>query len=102
MDKINPEHYKVGGMEVIDILQAKLTPEQFEGFLLGNVFKYAFRYRHKNGTEDLQKSQWYLNKLIGLGQSIFDAKIDWENVMLEIDNRTKAYMSDYPDNSSDT
>ena len=26
--------------------------------------KYIWRYNYKNGTEDLKKAQWYLNKLI--------------------------------------
>jgi len=26
--------------------------------------KYLWRYKYKNGSEDLKKAQWYLNKLI--------------------------------------
>jgi len=54
----------VGGIETIDFIKAKLTAEQFEGYLLGNVIKYLSRYRHKNGLEDLQKAGWYLARLI--------------------------------------
>lgn len=64
-DIINrPTHYLVGGIETIDFIKAKLTAEQFEGYLLGNVIKYLSRYRHKNGLEDLQKAGWYLTRLI--------------------------------------
>lgn len=64
-DMVNlPPHYINGGMEVIDIMKAKMTPEQFEGYLVGQVWKYTFRYRHKNGVEDLKKARWYLNRLI--------------------------------------
>lgn len=63
---ISPSHYKVGGIETIDYMQAKMTSEQYEGYLLGNIIKYTSRYRHKNGVEDLRKAQWYLNKLIGV------------------------------------
>ena len=35
------DYYDSGGMSAIDVLRAKLTPEQFEGFLLGNIIKYA-------------------------------------------------------------
>lgn len=59
----HPSHYTAGGMEVIDILKAKLTPEQLEGFLLGNVIKYTTRYGHKNGVEDIEKALWYLKYL---------------------------------------
>ncbi len=65
-DNINPDHYKAGGMEVIDILRAKLTPEQFEGFCAGNVIKYTLRARMKNGAEDLKKAAWYSPMLAGV------------------------------------
>lgn len=61
----NPNHYKVGGMEVIDILRAKLTAEEFKGFLVGNALKYLFRCDHKNGQEDLDKALWYVTMLAG-------------------------------------
>ena len=44
--------------------------------------KYLWRYRYKNGTEDLRKAQWYLNKLIEVkeddSQSILDFGVDEE------------------------
>ena len=61
---INPNHYKTGGIEVFDFMKAKLTPEEIKGFCKGNIIKYITRANHKNGTEDLQKAQWYLDKLI--------------------------------------
>jgi hypothetical protein len=63
-EKVNPSHYKVGGVETIDYIKAKMTQEQFEGYLLGNVIKYISRFQHKNGAEDLRKAHWYLTKLI--------------------------------------
>ncbi|OUM85712.1 MAG: hypothetical protein BAA01_09345 [Bacillus thermozeamaize] len=59
-----PAHYVAGGIETIEFIKAKLTPEQFEGYLAGNVLKYLSRYRHKNGLEDLRKAGWYLTRLI--------------------------------------
>jgi hypothetical protein len=64
MDKINPDHYKTGGIETIDYIEAKLTGEQFKGYLVGNVIKYLSRFEHKAGEEDLQKARWYLNRLL--------------------------------------
>ena len=65
VDNVNhPEHYTSGGVECIDAIQAALTPEEFRGFLKGNVIKYTWRERLKAGVESLQKAQWYLNKLI--------------------------------------
>lgn len=64
-DVINsPAHYKVGGIETIDFIKAKLTPEEFKGYLLGNVLKYASRAGHKdNAVQDAGKLAWYANKL---------------------------------------
>ena len=36
----------------------------FEHYLQGNIMKYLWRYRYKNGAEDLKKAQWYLTELI--------------------------------------
>jgi hypothetical protein len=63
-DNINPNHYKVGGIETWDYLKAKLSPTQLAGFALGNVIKYISRADHKNKLEDLKKSKWYLDKII--------------------------------------
>jgi len=38
--------------------------DEFLGYLRGNSIKYLWRYRQKNGAEDLRKAQWYLNRLI--------------------------------------
>jgi hypothetical protein len=62
-------HYSVGGLETIEIMKAKFTPEEFRGYLKGNVVKYIFRYRHKDGLRDLQKATTYLNWLIDEEQS---------------------------------
>lgn len=64
-DSVNsPEHYTTGGIETIDYLKAKMTHEEFRGFLIGNVLKYVSRYPLKNGVEDLRKAKWYLDRLI--------------------------------------
>lgn len=63
-DIINsPGHYADSTIECIDAMEAMMTPEQFIGYLRGNVFKYQWRYEKKNGIEDLKKAQWYLDKL---------------------------------------
>ena len=63
MDAVNnPTHYQ-GEIECIECIKASMTYEEFKGYLRGNVFKYLWRYNRKNGLQDLQKSQWYLNRL---------------------------------------
>ena len=64
-DYVNqPPHYKQGDIECIDAIQAALTPEEFRGYLKGNVLKYTWRERHKGGTESIEKAQWYTDRLI--------------------------------------
>jgi hypothetical protein len=54
-------YYDVGGLSTLDILQAKLSEDEYRGFLLGNVFKYLSRHKYKNGVEDIQKAFVYLD-----------------------------------------
>ena len=64
-DPTNPTHYTHGGIECIDAIESALTAEEFRGFLKGNVLKYTWRDRHKQGDEDMAKAAWYLNRLLG-------------------------------------
>ena len=61
-----PVHYAAGSVECIDAIEAQMTPEEFRGYLKGNVVKYLWRERKKGGKESLKKAKWYLNKLIDL------------------------------------
>ncbi len=64
-DMVNhPSHYKFGGIETIDFIEAKDM-----GYHLGNAVKYISRAGHKaisNKLEDLLKAQWYLNRHINI------------------------------------
>lgn len=69
IDPVNhPPHYTTGQLEVINILEDKLSKEEFKGFLKGNILKYVFRADHKGGKIDLEKAKWYLDRLIGEGK----------------------------------
>ena len=59
----HPKHYEQYSIETIDVIQGQTTPDEFRGFLKGNIFKYVARYRAKNGSEDLNKARWYLDRL---------------------------------------
>lgn len=66
-DTVNhPSHYTDGTIECIEAIEAQLTPEEYKGYLKGNVAKYVWREKHKGGIESLKKAQWYLNRLIAL------------------------------------
>lgn len=60
-DMVNhPPHYKTGGIETIDFIEAKSL-----NYHLGNVVKYVTRADHKgNRLENLKKAQWYLEREI--------------------------------------
>jgi hypothetical protein len=61
----HPGHY--GGesnpYEVIKVLEALLTVDEFVGFCKGNVLKYNARARAKGGAEDYKKAEWYQHRL---------------------------------------
>jgi len=64
-DAVNPQHYKQGRVEVIDIIEdAVQGADPFEAVCQANILKYTLRYRHKNGVTDLRKAVWYTEKLI--------------------------------------
>jgi hypothetical protein len=64
-DLVNhPPHYKAGGIETIDFIQAKLTREEYIGYLKGNALKYASRIGKKGAPDiDAGKMAWYATKL---------------------------------------
>ena len=65
-DMVNsPDHYTHNGIEAINVIEAKLTDEQYQGYLQGSVMKYLLRSNYKGKRdEDLKKAQWYLNTLV--------------------------------------
>ena len=60
-DPVNhPDHYKIGGIETIDFIEAKKL-----NYNIGNVVKYLTRADHKgNRKQDLEKALWYLTREI--------------------------------------
>lgn len=62
-DMVNsPPHYTKGGIETIDYIQAKLSPEEYSGYLRGNLLKYASRLGEKD-SDDAGKAAWYAQRL---------------------------------------
>lgn len=61
--QVGGSHYRDMQMQPWDVMQAVLTPEEFRGFLKGNVIKYAMRQGKKEGTDDAGKAQHYAQKL---------------------------------------
>ena len=66
-DKVlSPAHYTAGGIETIDFIRAKLTPDEFRGFLKGSIIKYLSRANLKGSEEqDYRKASFYSRMLAG-------------------------------------
>jgi hypothetical protein len=65
-DLVNhPPHYTKGGIECIDAIEAATDGlVGYEAVCTAQVIKYIWRWRWKNGAEDLKKAKWYLDRLI--------------------------------------
>lgn len=65
MSNVNhPSHYNQGGIECIDAIQSAIVSlSGAEAFYTGNAIKYLWRWKGKNGVEDLNKAIWYIEKL---------------------------------------
>ena len=66
-DNVNhPSHYTAGPVEIIDIIEQIVnTYSAADGWSVGQAIKYLARAPLKgNYEEDLQKAQWYLNRVV--------------------------------------
>ena len=65
-DPVNhPSHYTQGGIECIDALEAATSGlTGIEAVCTANAIKYLWRWRQKNGIQDLEKARWYINRMI--------------------------------------
>lgn len=64
--QVGGNHYAAKHIQPWDAMRDWMTPDQFKGFLRGNVIKYIARCDDKGGIEDLRKAQHYLTVLIEL------------------------------------
>ena len=64
-DNVNcPKHYCKGGVESIDFVKAAVSNlSGFEAVCVANIIKYMWRYKEKNGLEDVMKAAKYLEWL---------------------------------------
>ena len=59
-DAVNhPSHYNRYSREVIESIKGLCTPEEFRGYLKGNIIKYSARYPDKGGIQDIDKLAKY-------------------------------------------
>lgn len=62
-DPTNPSYYKDSPIECIEAIELMLGKTGAMHFCIGNALKYIWRWRNKNGKEDLDKAEWYLKRV---------------------------------------
>lgn len=83
--KINhPSHYS-GSIEAIDAIAAATAElEGVEAFDTGNALKYLWRWKRKNGVEDLNKAIWYIQHLIKHLEGAVETQPSLRDYMTEV------------------
>ena len=65
-DAVNrPAYYNKGGVECIAAVKAAVSNlDGIEAHATASALQYLWRWREKNGVEDLRKARWYLDVMI--------------------------------------
>lgn len=62
-DPTNPDHYKNHtSLECIEAMEIIFGINAVIDFCVCNAWKYIWRWKNKNGTEDLDKAKWYIDR----------------------------------------
>jgi hypothetical protein len=71
-DMVNhPPHYTAGKVECVEALEAATVGlTGIEAVCTAAAIKYLWRWKQKNGKEDLEKAIWYINRLIALQPTV--------------------------------
>lgn len=71
VDRVNhPAHYTSGEVECIQALAAAtINLKGIEAVCTANVIKYLWRWKQKNGAEDLKKARWYIDYLLDITEA---------------------------------
>lgn len=73
-NNINPNHYKnKTSLECIEAMQIAFGNDMVIDFCLCNAWKYIWRWKNKNGVEDLKKAEWYIEK----GRELLDNNLEY-------------------------
>lgn len=68
----SPNHYKLDGLDIEskDVIRSLLGEEGYIDWCWGNVLKYLFRWKKKNGLEDLKKAREILSWIIEIKERV--------------------------------
>jgi Protein of unknwon function (DUF3310). len=76
----NPKHYLESSLESIECMLMLFGKEQVKSFCLLNAFKYIWRYKNKNGIEDLKKARWYLSYYRKIDPNEAESNVMFNNI----------------------
>lgn len=60
----SPAHYTQGKIECHQAVREALGDDGYCSWCIGNIFKYLWRHKYKNGIEDLEKAQQFLDMMM--------------------------------------
>ena len=98
IDMVNhPPHYRSeNGIECIDAIEAAVEELiGVEAVYTANTLKYLWRWKKKNGVEDLKKAQWYLDRLVEYENQVNNRK----EQEMEIDKWAKSFKYTSPEDA---
>ena len=79
-DNINPDHYKNScSLECIEAMVMAFGITAVFNFCKCNAWKYIWRWKNKNGVEDLKKAKWYLDYMLINDDKIEDGERVWDD-----------------------
>jgi len=82
---VNPKHYKSDkGLECIDCIEGVVQDlVGVEATDTGNIMKYLWRWKNKDGVNDLKKAQWYLDHLIAHVENDVETLKTMEEILID-------------------
>lgn len=61
--KIQPSYYQNNQIDLIEMWSQIFSHEEFYAIMKSHAMKYLVRFNNKNGAEDLNKADEYINRL---------------------------------------
>ena len=87
-DNINPDHYKSStSLECIEAMEIVFGTRAVIDFCMCNAWKYIWRWKNKNGVEDLNKAKWYIKKATELDPFGYEVTVERMLAYINVNNR---------------
>lgn len=88
-DPVNPNHYKNStSLECIEAMEIIFGINAVIDFCVCNAWKYIWRWKNKNGAEDLKKAKWYIEKAWELinDESVLPASKKYSDILIRMND----------------